>query len=144
MLFIFRPLHSGFFYELGQFGELGDGERHLLQSNGVCAPVKSTPSDLPTINRSHESRKGDVCDSSAMIMTFDGGWLSGIIVDAAESRYQCSKHHSQLYRFCPSTVAECICEPSSLALCSNVDGSKIFVACCSKCQKEASLEREPR
>ena len=98
----FRPLHNDFFYDVGQFGELGDGEKHLLQPNNCLY--------LPSIG-------------SHMLLTFDSGSLSGTVVDPVRSRYQCPRHHSQMYHFCPSSVAECVCEFTQMLTCVSSAGT---------------------
>ena len=35
-----RPLHTDFFYDAGQFGELGDGEKHVLAPS-ACVDLGS-------------------------------------------------------------------------------------------------------
>ncbi len=103
-----RPLHEGFFYDLGQFGDLGQGEKHLLQPN-ACLP-------LPSLGKGPH-----------MVLTFDDGSLSGIVVDPVRSRPHCPSHHSQLYSFCPSSVQECQCEFQQIATCASGKGKlRIF------------------
>ena len=59
-----RPLHTDFFYDAGQFGELGDGEKHVLAPN-ACVDLGSA---------------GDAA-AGHMILTVDGGRFSGTVVD---------------------------------------------------------------
>ena len=93
-----RPLHTDFFYDAGQFGELGDGEKHVLAPN-ACV---------------------DLGDSVGhMILTVDGGKLSGTVVDPVGLNHKCRHRHVPGYKFCPSDIKECACEFDQTTICSD-------------------------
>ena len=57
-------MHTDFFYDAGQFGELCDGEKHIIAPNS-CIDLGGD----------------DECGGGHMILTVDGGKLSGTVVD---------------------------------------------------------------
>ena len=62
IIFLFRD----FFYDVGQFGDLGDGEKHCLIPNNCVymAPIKSY-----------------------MLLTMDSGTLSGTVIKGIVNSY---------------------------------------------------------
>lgn len=74
--------YRDFFYDVGQFGDLGDGEKHCLMPNNCVF--------LPPIE-------------SYLLLTADGGFLSGTVLDPVHSQYACPHHHSSMFRdeICP-------------------------------------------
>ena len=69
-----------------------------------------------------------------MLLTYDSGKLSGTVIDPLHSSHQCKYHHSQMYRFCPSNVSECLCDFDNITLCVN-DKGQVIVVPCLNCQK---------
>ncbi len=103
------PLEAGSLYRLKEFGELCEGEKHLI-----------VPNNSMTIQK-----------NLSMIMTAADDKLSGLVVDALKNRTDCPNHHSIIYHFCPTNFPECKCSESHWSFCHDADKSEIIaVSCC--------------
>jgi hypothetical protein len=69
-----RPLHTDFFYDVGQFGELGDGEKQSLLPNNCIDLGKDAGNETAA--------------ASYMLLTVDEGKMSGTIVDPVNLNHQ--------------------------------------------------------
>ena len=54
-----------------------------------------------------------------MILTVDGGRLSGTVVDPVGLNHKCRRRHVPGYKFCPSDIGECACEFDQTTICSD-------------------------
>ncbi len=125
-----RPLHTDFFYDVGQFGELGDGEKHLLIPNNCVDVGGDGDGDGDGVSRH-------------MLLTVDEGTLSGTVVDPVGLTHRCRHKHVPAYRFCPSNVPECSCDFNQMTLCADRDEGRIFISACPPClEKEAEKRRQ--
>ena len=100
-----RSVRKGALFRLKEFGELCEGEQHLLVPNSMM-PVESS--------------------RLFMSMTAADDKYSGLIMDGVGNKINCLDHHSIIYHFCPTNFPECKCNENHWTFCSNAETGTIW------------------